>query len=110
MKSENTFSTVKPYCKIIIWAFSGSHFWLDSGESFEEKFFIGFTLVPPKTLRTESIFNRLTCLTLCLLLQDDEEQGKAEINRLIDAGEDNVTEQTHHIIIPSYSAWFDYNW
>ncbi|XP_033732174.1 SWI/SNF complex subunit SMARCC2-like [Pecten maximus] len=23
--------------------------------------------------------------------------------------EDNVTEQTHHIIIPSYSAWFDYN-
>ncbi|KAM8735976.1 SWI/SNF complex subunit SMARCC1 isoform 1-T1 [Acanthopagrus schlegelii] len=41
--------------------------------------------------------------------KDDEEQGKAEINRLIDAGEDNVTEQTHHIIIPSYSAWFDYN-
>ena len=24
-------------------------------------------------------------------------------------GEDNVTEQTHHIIVPSYSAWFDYN-
>ncbi|XP_039281683.1 SWI/SNF complex subunit SMARCC2 isoform X1 [Nilaparvata lugens] len=23
--------------------------------------------------------------------------------------EDNVTEQTHHIVIPSYSAWFDYN-
>uniref|UniRef100_A0A8C4LBA9 SWI/SNF related, matrix associated, actin dependent regulator of chromatin subfamily c member 2 n=1 Tax=Equus asinus asinus TaxID=83772 RepID=A0A8C4LBA9_EQUAS len=22
---------------------------------------------------------------------------------------DNVTEQTHHIIIPSYAAWFDYN-
>lgn len=21
-----------------------------------------------------------------------------------------MTEQTHHIIIPSYSAWFDYNW
>ena len=45
-----------------------------------------------------------------LFLQDDEEQSKAEINRLIDAGEDNVTEQTHHIIIPSYAAWFDYNW
>lgn len=42
--------------------------------------------------------------------QDDEEQGKTEINRLMDASEDNVTEQTHHIIIPSYSAWFDYNW
>ncbi|MEQ2157903.1 SWI/SNF complex subunit smarcc1 [Goodea atripinnis] len=27
----------------------------------------------------------------------------------MDAGEDNVTEQTHHIIIPSYAAWFDYN-
>ena len=23
--------------------------------------------------------------------------------------EDLVTEQTHHIIIPSYAAWFDYN-
>uniref|UniRef100_A0AAQ5YP06 SWI/SNF related, matrix associated, actin dependent regulator of chromatin subfamily c member 2 n=1 Tax=Amphiprion ocellaris TaxID=80972 RepID=A0AAQ5YP06_AMPOC len=32
-----------------------------------------------------------------------------EINRLMDASEDNVTEQTHHIIIPSYAAWFDYN-
>ena len=25
------------------------------------------------------------------------------------SGEDNVTEQTHHIIIPSYASWFDYN-
>merc|ERR1712223_741397 len=23
--------------------------------------------------------------------------------------DDNVTEQTHHIIVPSYSSWFDYN-
>ncbi|XP_048477993.1 SWI/SNF complex subunit SMARCC2 isoform X3 [Plutella xylostella] len=23
--------------------------------------------------------------------------------------EDNVTDQTHHIIVPSYAAWFDYN-
>uniref|UniRef100_A0A8C1MI81 SWI/SNF related, matrix associated, actin dependent regulator of chromatin, subfamily c, member 1a n=1 Tax=Cyprinus carpio TaxID=7962 RepID=A0A8C1MI81_CYPCA len=37
-----------------------------------------------------------------------DEQGKTEVNRLIDS-EDNVTEQTHHIIIPSYAAWFDYN-
>lgn len=28
---------------------------------------------------------------------------------MIDNGEDNVTEQTNHIIIPSYAAWFDYN-
>lgn len=51
--------------------------------------------------------------SLCPLrsyLQDDEEQSKAEVNRLMDASEDNVCEQTHHIIIPSYSAWFDYNW
>ncbi|XP_036413983.1 SWI/SNF complex subunit SMARCC1 isoform X1 [Colossoma macropomum] len=41
--------------------------------------------------------------------KDDEEQGKMEVNRLIDSSEDNVTEQTHHIVIPSYSAWFDYN-
>ena len=26
-----------------------------------------------------------------------------------DLMEDQVTEQTHHIIIPSYAAWFDYN-
>uniref|UniRef100_A0A673MX82 SWI/SNF related, matrix associated, actin dependent regulator of chromatin, subfamily c, member 1a n=1 Tax=Sinocyclocheilus rhinocerous TaxID=307959 RepID=A0A673MX82_9TELE len=38
----------------------------------------------------------------------EDEQGKTEVNRLIDS-EDNVTEQTHHIIIPSYAAWFDYN-
>ncbi|XP_047454198.1 SWI/SNF complex subunit SMARCC1 isoform X1 [Mugil cephalus] len=41
--------------------------------------------------------------------KDDEEQSKGEVNRLMDAGEDNVTEQTHHIIIPSYASWFDYN-
>lgn len=41
--------------------------------------------------------------------KDDEEQSKAEVNRLVDSSEDNVTEQTHHIIIPSYAAWFDYN-
>jgi SWI/SNF related-matrix-associated actin-dependent regulator of chromatin subfamily C len=23
--------------------------------------------------------------------------------------DDNVCEQTHHIVIPSYTAWFDYN-
>ena len=26
-----------------------------------------------------------------------------------DTQEEQVTEQTHHIIVPSYSAWFDYN-
>jgi len=26
-----------------------------------------------------------------------------------DGDQSQVTEQTHHIIIPSYSAWFDYN-
>ncbi|XP_061101061.1 SWI/SNF complex subunit SMARCC1-like isoform X3 [Conger conger] len=41
--------------------------------------------------------------------KEEEEPGKAEVNRLMDSSEDNVTEQTHHIIIPSYAAWFDYN-
>ncbi|XP_018597190.1 SWI/SNF complex subunit SMARCC1-like isoform X1 [Scleropages formosus] len=40
--------------------------------------------------------------------KDDEEPGK-DVNRLLDSGEDNVTEQTHHIIVPSYASWFDYN-
>ncbi|CAG7713858.1 unnamed protein product [Allacma fusca] len=26
-----------------------------------------------------------------------------------EASEDNVTEQTHHIVVPSYASWFDYN-
>uniref|UniRef100_A0A673WJC6 SWI/SNF related BAF chromatin remodeling complex subunit C1 n=1 Tax=Salmo trutta TaxID=8032 RepID=A0A673WJC6_SALTR len=46
---------------------------------------------------------------VCRTISEEEEQGKAEVNRLIDSSEDNVTEQTHHIIIPSYAAWFDYN-
>ncbi|CAL8335749.1 unnamed protein product [Lota lota] len=34
---------------------------------------------------------------------------KGEPAKASDLHEDNVTEQTHHIIIPSYAAWFDYN-
>uniref|UniRef100_A0A3P9BLC2 SWI/SNF related BAF chromatin remodeling complex subunit C2 n=1 Tax=Maylandia zebra TaxID=106582 RepID=A0A3P9BLC2_9CICH len=44
---------------------------------------------------------------------DLEEEGspsvKGEPVKGSDLHEDNVTEQTHHIIIPSYAAWFDYN-
>ncbi|CAH0389358.1 unnamed protein product [Bemisia tabaci] len=46
---------------------------------------------------------------------EDSEMGKmsdttTQDTTVKDEGqEDNVTEQTHHIIIPSYSAWFDYN-
>uniref|UniRef100_A0A3Q3GTD7 SWI/SNF related BAF chromatin remodeling complex subunit C2 n=1 Tax=Labrus bergylta TaxID=56723 RepID=A0A3Q3GTD7_9LABR len=61
------------------------------------------------TVVRHAVFIMLTGVSLRSSLQDDEEQGKAEVNRLIDASEDNVTEQTHHIIIPSYGAWFDYN-
>uniref|UniRef100_A0A672HKU4 SWI/SNF related, matrix associated, actin dependent regulator of chromatin, subfamily c, member 1b n=1 Tax=Salarias fasciatus TaxID=181472 RepID=A0A672HKU4_SALFA len=43
----------------------------------------------------------LTCV------QDDED-GRSEIPRLSE-GEENITEQTHHIIIPSYTSWFNYN-
>lgn len=36
-------------------------------------------------------------------------QGGTEKKEEKKEGEDNVTEQTHHIIIPSYASWFDYN-
>lgn len=42
--------------------------------------------------------------------EENSQTGKtSESNTQDDGQEDNVTEQTHHIIIPSYSAWFDYN-
>ncbi|NXP00954.1 SMRC1 protein, partial [Certhia brachydactyla] len=41
--------------------------------------------------------------------QEDEDPNKGDQSRSIDPGEDNVTEQTNHIIIPSYASWFDYN-
>lgn len=47
---------------------------------------------------------------------DDSQTGKtsesntqSEFVTKNDDQEDNVTEQTHHIVVPSYSAWFDYN-
>lgn len=41
---------------------------------------------------------------------EDSQTGKtSETNTQDDGQEDNVTEQTHHIIVPSYSAWYDYN-
>uniref|UniRef100_A0A8B9DZ82 SWI/SNF related, matrix associated, actin dependent regulator of chromatin subfamily c member 1 n=2 Tax=Neognathae TaxID=8825 RepID=A0A8B9DZ82_ANSCY len=40
---------------------------------------------------------------------EDEDPNKGDQSRSIDPGEDNVTEQTNHIIIPSYASWFDYN-
>ena len=47
---------------------------------------------------------------------EDSQTGKTSENSVTqefppnkDDLEDNVTEQTHHIIVPSYSAWFDYN-
>ncbi|ELV12041.1 SWI/SNF complex subunit SMARCC2 [Tupaia chinensis] len=42
--------------------------------------------------------------------EDENSTGnKGEQTKNPDLHEDNVTEQTHHIIIPSYAAWFDYN-
>uniref|UniRef100_A0AAY4CXF4 SWI/SNF related, matrix associated, actin dependent regulator of chromatin, subfamily c, member 2 n=1 Tax=Denticeps clupeoides TaxID=299321 RepID=A0AAY4CXF4_9TELE len=47
------------------------------------------------------------------ILPKEEDEGspsvKGEPVKGSDLHEDNVTEQTHHIIIPSYAAWFDYN-
>merc|ERR1711963_917264 len=36
--------------------------------------------------------------------KDDKDKDKEK-----EDVEDNVTEQTHHIIVPSYNSWFDYN-
>ncbi|KAK7800696.1 hypothetical protein U0070_022268, partial [Myodes glareolus] len=41
--------------------------------------------------------------------KEDEDPSKGDPSRSVDPGEDNVTEQTNHIIIPSYASWFDYN-
>jgi len=45
--------------------------------------------------------------------ENGAEEGEKETPEEAEEGnektEDNVTEQTHHIIVPSYSAWFDYN-
>ncbi|KAM4540071.1 SWI/SNF complex subunit SMARCC1b [Odontesthes bonariensis] len=38
----------------------------------------------------------------------EDEEGRGEMPRLSE-GEENITEQTHHIIIPSYTSWFNYN-
>uniref|UniRef100_A0A8C3TC41 SWI/SNF related, matrix associated, actin dependent regulator of chromatin subfamily c member 2 n=1 Tax=Chelydra serpentina TaxID=8475 RepID=A0A8C3TC41_CHESE len=49
---------------------------------------------------------------LSILPSDEEENSagnKGEQAKNPELHEDNVTEQTHHIIIPSYAAWFDYN-
>ncbi|XP_056418251.1 SWI/SNF complex subunit SMARCC2 isoform X8 [Hyla sarda] len=46
------------------------------------------------------------------ITKEEEENStgiKSEQVKTSDLHEDNVTEQTHHIIIPSYAAWFDYN-
>jgi len=52
-------------------------------------------------------------------LDDDELNGEdqkesraatpSEAEMKEEKEEDTVTEQTHHIVVPSYSAWFDYN-
>ncbi|XP_041664345.1 SWI/SNF complex subunit SMARCC1b [Cheilinus undulatus] len=38
----------------------------------------------------------------------DDEEGRPEIPRLSEA-EESIPEQTHHIIIPSYTSWFNNN-
>uniref|UniRef100_A0A8C1BT27 SWI/SNF related BAF chromatin remodeling complex subunit C1b n=1 Tax=Cyprinus carpio carpio TaxID=630221 RepID=A0A8C1BT27_CYPCA len=41
------------------------------------------------------------------LLSGDEEEQR-EFGRGME-GEESATEQTHHIIVPTYASWFDYN-
>ncbi|XP_035385313.1 SWI/SNF complex subunit SMARCC1b [Electrophorus electricus] len=44
---------------------------------------------------------------LVFVVQDEEDQVR-EFRRGLES-EETATEQTHHIIIPSYASWFDYN-
>lgn len=67
--------------------------------------------VPQKIFGEENKHkHEIKCL---FVLKQEEEEGspsvKGEPVKGSDLHEDNVTEQTHHIIIPSYAAWFDYN-
>ena len=43
-----------------------------------------------------------------LVKERDEDISKREIMRRVPL-HSQVQDQSHHIIIPSYSAWFDYN-
>uniref|UniRef100_A0A803TJF4 SWI/SNF related BAF chromatin remodeling complex subunit C2 n=1 Tax=Anolis carolinensis TaxID=28377 RepID=A0A803TJF4_ANOCA len=71
----------------------------------------------PKTVNTKKDSESApvkggTMTDLDFWFQDEEENNagnKGEQTKNPDLHEDNVTEQTHHIIIPSYAAWFDYN-
>lgn len=63
------------------------------------------------TVLTERTYIILS-VCVCVFKQEEEEGSpsvKGEPVKGTDLHEDNVTEQTHHIIIPSYAAWFDYN-
>lgn len=40
---------------------------------------------------------------------DEADLEKDPNDKIEDNNDENVTEQTHHIIVPSYSSWFDYN-
>ncbi len=39
----------------------------------------------------------------------DDQQIQGDLNQTKKFNDPEACEQTHHIIIPSYSAWFDYN-
>lgn len=39
----------------------------------------------------------------------DDQQIQSELFPIKKSSDPEACEQTHHIIIPSYSAWFDYN-
>jgi hypothetical protein len=39
----------------------------------------------------------------------DDQQIQGDSNQIKKYNDSEACEQTHHIIIPSYSAWFDYN-
>lgn len=59
------------------------------------------------------LYCQFSCIYNCFLQGEDSKMllGSEEGDDIKkeDKEEDNVTEQTHHIVVPSYAAWFDYN-
>lgn len=58
--------------------------------------------------KTVSFVSVILKLSLRLQFSQEDEEGRGDLPRLSE-GEDSILEQTHHVIIPSYTSWFNNN-
>jgi len=54
-------------------------------------------------------YTRKSTVAATLKAKELEEENTEGSRPMSPEGEDTATDQTHHIIVPSYAAWFDYN-